>query len=160
MPFLLRCAFSCVSSAPSTVCRSNYIACRQKVSHQCVGLQILGASVRVAALQCTACMQRAFLQCVWACGSSDHQFEHNNSYTGYIWKASLLNGSACVSWGKRLLCRRIHTVCSWRGFPPNGFEWLFSWMCEQLSMCLLRGPVFFAGVVKLFANKRPFSWMS
>ena len=50
MPFLLRCAFSCVSSAPSTVCRSNYIACRQKVSHQCVGLQILGASVRVAAL--------------------------------------------------------------------------------------------------------------
>ena len=137
MPFILQCAFSCVSSAPSTVCRSNYIACRQKVSHQCVGLQILGASVRVAAL--LAC-KVLFSSVAPACGSSDHQFEHNNSYTGYIWKASLLNGSACVSWGKRLLCRRIHTVCSWRGFPPNGFEcvfWgqgLFSWMCEHVPL--------------------------
>ena len=102
MPFFMQCAFSCVSSAPSTVCRSNYIAYRQKVSRQCVKTCGTSNPWSVWKNSCTAYTQRAFLQCVWACGSSDHQFEHNNSYTGNIWKASLLNGSACVSWGKRL----------------------------------------------------------
>ena len=46
----------------------------------------------------SACIQKAFLQCVWACASWDFELECKNSYTGHIWKAFLLNESAYVLW--------------------------------------------------------------
>ena len=64
MPLFLRCAFSCVSSAGSTVCRSNCIACRQKVSRQCVKACDTSNYWTGWKSTCTAYRQTTFLQCV------------------------------------------------------------------------------------------------
>ena len=95
---------------------------------------------------------------VWACGSSDHQLEHNNSYTGtserllswmdqHVW-VFLPNGLKCAFWGHLLVCRYSCTVCNWKVFLLN------------VSACASWGDQFFAGVVTLLANEndsRPFN---
>ena len=95
----LHCDFSCASPKALTVCRNSCTAYRQKVSRWCViacDISILSGDYKS---NCNVDMHRALLRYVWTCALWDVGLEWKNSYTVYICKVFLLNGTACAVWG-------------------------------------------------------------
>ena len=60
-------------------------------------------------------------------------------HTVNSWRAALLNGSACVTSGYRLVWRSSCTVCSWRASLQNGLacvSWGHQLLCRSCAVYL------------------------
>ena len=96
-------AFSCDSSTKHTLCMSNRISCKQRVSCKCVKVYDTSDRLNPCKRSCTDCMQTVSLQYAAACVSWDDQRGWMNSCTDHNWNASPLNVLSCAVWGDPFL---------------------------------------------------------